>query len=226
MSLKILTRATWPDWVPYAAPFALFLILTTVEAQFVGIYPWLYTVKIVLVSALLLALRPSLAEARPQARGLGLAVALGIALLFAWIWIDHGTPHFAFLGGRVGYDPFREIGSATERAAFLGIRFFGLVIIVPIIEEMFYRGFLLRYVTDPDGWRRVPLGVFTPVALGLNALLFALSHPEWLAALLFALAMCSLLARTKNLFACITAHAVTNLLLGLYVIHFHQWQYW
>ena len=39
-------------------------------------------------------------------------------------------------------------------------------------------------------------------------------------------AMCLLLARTKSLWACIVAHAVTNLLLGLYVIHFHQWQYW
>ena len=60
----------------------------------------------------------------------------------------------------------------------------------------------------------------------MNGSLFALSHPEWLAALIFGLAMCGLLARTRSLFACIAAHAVTNLLLGLYVIHFHQWQYW
>ncbi len=226
MSPKTLTRATVPDWFPYTAPFVLFLILTSVEARFVGLYPWLYALKIVLVSGLLVFLRPSLGETRPQARGVGLALALGVVLVFAWVGIDRWTPHLAFLGGRVGYDPFREIHSVMGRAAFLAVRFFGLVVVVPIIEETFYRGFLLRFVTDPDHWRRVPLGTFTLSALTVNGIVFALSHPEWLAALVFAGAMCGLLARTKNLFACIVAHGVTNLLLGLYVIHFHQWQYW
>ena len=112
------------------------------------------------------------------------------------------------------------------RAAFLAVRFFGLVVIVPIIEETFYRGFLLRYVTDLDDFRRAQTGTFSLGALGINVALFAFSHPEWLAAAIFALAMCGLLARTKNLFACIVAHAVTNLLLGLYVIHYGAWQYW
>ena len=226
MTPKTLTRAALPDWLPYVAPFALFLILTSVEAQFVSLYPWLYALKLVLVGGLLWALRPALGEARPQARGLGPALLLGVVLVFAWVWVDHWTPHIKLLGGRVGYDPFREIGSRVGRAAFLAVRFFGLVVVVPIIEETFYRGFLLRYVIDPDGWRRVPLGMVTLPALAVNGILFACSHPEWLAALVFALAMCGLLARTKNLFACIVAHAVTNLLLGLYVLHFHQWQYW
>lgn len=226
MTPKTLARGATPVWLPYVVPFVLFLVLTTIEAQFVSVYPWMYTAKILLVGAALLCWRPSLAADQPQTRGLGLAALAGIVLTVAWFAIDRWTPHFSLLGGRVAFDPFRSIASPVGRDLFLAVRFVGLVVIVPLIEEPFYRGFLLRYVTDPDDWRRVPLGTFSLSSLAVNGVLFALSHPEWLAALVFGLAMCGLVARTKNLYACVTAHAVTNLLLGLYVIHFHQWQYW
>jgi len=60
----------------------------------------------------------------------------------------------------------------------------------------------------------------------VNVALFTLSHPEWLAAAIFALALCFLVRLTKNLFACILCHATTNLLLGIFVLHTGQWQYW
>lgn len=227
MSQKTPSAAAAPAWLPYVSPFVLFLVLTSVEGQFTRYYPWLYTAKIVLVGGLLLALgRRCLVEARPQPRGLGLALVSGFVLVFAWVLVDRWTPHLKLLGGRVAYNPFQEIADPAARAAFLGVRFFGLVVIVPIIEETFYRGFLLRYVSDLDDFQRVPLGTFTAGALAVNVVLFAFSHPEWLSAAIFGLAMCGLLARTKNLFACIVAHAVTNLLLGLYVIHAGAWQYW
>ena len=97
---------------------------------------------------------------------------------------------------------------------------------VPLIEELFYRGFLLRYVIDPDNFERAPVGKITAAALGVNVLLFTFSHPEWLVAAIFALAMCGLVARYKNLFVAIWAHGVTNLLLGIYVMYYQDWQYW
>ncbi len=227
MSQKTLAATVVPAWLPYVAPFVLFLVLTSVEGLSLRYYPLLYTVKIVLVGGLLLGLgRAYPREVRPQARGLTLAIVGGILLVFAWVLVDQHTPHLKLMGSRVAYNPFREIADPAARAAFLAVRFFGLVVIVPIIEETFYRGFLLRYVTDMDDFRRVPLGTFSLAALGINVALFTLSHPEWLAAAIFGLAMCGLVARTKNVFACIIAHAVTNLLLGLYVIHFGVWQYW
>ena len=228
MSQKTFLATGVPAWVPYVAPFVLFLVLTSVEGLLsTRLYPLLYTIKIALVGGLLLGLGGSKPpEARPQGRGLGAGVLAGIVLVFAWVLVDQHTPHLKWMGSRVAFDPFRQVSDSAVRTAFLVVRFFGLVVIVPIIEETFYRGFLLRYVTDPDDFRRVPVGVFSLGALAANVALFTLSHPEWLAAAIFALAMCGLLARTKNLFACIAAHAVTNLLLGLYVIHFHAWQYW
>ncbi len=222
-----MTLKSLPPWVPYAAPFALFLLLTTLESQLPQeAYPLAYTIKIVLVTLLLIVLRGAWPEARPGGGGWAAAAILGVALLFAWIVVDKHTPHFAFLGHREAYNPALAIPSRAGLIAFLGVRFFGLVVIVPIVEELFYRSFLLRFVTDMDDFQRVPLGTFSLLALGINVFVFALSHPEWLAAAIFALAMCLLLRWTKNLFACILAHGTTNLLLGIFVLHTGQWQYW
>jgi len=222
MSFKAL-----PPWLPYVAPFVLFLLLTTLEGHLpLSLFPLAYAVKIALVGALLIALRGYFPEARPGGGGWAAATALGLVLCLLWVWIDPHTPKLAFLGTRGAYNPSREIATPTGVLFFLIVRFLGLVVVVPIIEELFYRGFLLRFVTNVDDFRSVPVGTFSALALLANVGLFSLSHPEWLAAAIFALAMCLLLRWTKNLFACILAHGVTNLLLGVYILHTAQWQYW
>lgn len=222
-----MTLKSLPAWVPYTAPFLLFLALTTLESQLpLSVFPLAYAVKIALVGGLLIFLRGSFPEARPGGGGWAIATALGIILCLLWVWVDHYTPHFKFLGTRVGYNPSREIGTVAGLWFFLAVRFLGLVVVVPFAEELFYRGFLLRFVTDTDDFQRVPVGTFSAVALLFNVVLFAMSHPEWLAAGIFALAMCLLLRFTKNLFACVLSHGVTNLLLGVYILHTAQWQYW
>ena len=209
-----------PPWLPYVAPFALFLALTTLEGHLpLEVYPAAYAVKIALTVALLLFFARAYPEAKPGGAGWAVAAALGVVLVFAWILVDKHTPHFAFLGSRMGYNPSREISTRTGLIFFLLVRFFGLVVVVPVVEELFYRSFLLRFVSDPDDFRAVPQGTFSAVALLVNVAVFALSHPEWLAAALFALAMGLLLRGTRNLFACILAHGTTNLLLGVFVLH-------
>ena len=222
-----LPTQTLPAWLPYVAPFALFLLLTMLESHVpLPLFPWAYAVKVVLVGGLLLALRQNFPEARPGGNGWALATALGVVLCVLWVVIDKHTPHLAFLGTRTAYKPAVEIGTSAGVWAFLAVRFFGLVVIVPFAEELFYRGFLLRFVSDPDDFQRVPTGAFSAVALLVNVILFAVSHPEWLAAAVFALALCLLLRFTRNLFACVLAHAVTNLMLGVYIVQTGQWQYW
>lgn len=213
-------------WLPFVLPFAVYILLTGLDKTFEPVYPIYYTIKIAAVTALIAILWRFIPEARPNRNGLGLAAALGVVMTFVWVIGDHFTPHFAFMGNRIGYNPFQEIANPAARWVFIAVRFFGLVVIVPIIEEVFYRGFLLRFVTDIDDFRRVPIGRFTLAAFLFNVVFMASSHPEWLVAAIFSAAMCSLIARTRNLFACIVAHGVTNLLLGVYVVQFHQWQYW
>ncbi len=219
--------ASLPTWLPYVLPFGLFLLLTTIESHLpLPAYPVFYAVKIALVGGLLISLRGSFPEARPGGGGWAAATALGALLFFAWIFVDKHTPHFAFLGTRTGYDPARELSSPLAVLLFLAVRFLGLVVVVPFVEELFYRGFLLRFVTDMDDFQKVPTGTFSALALLVNVGVFALSHPEWLAAAIFALALCGLLRWTRNFFTCVLAHGVTNLLLGVYILHTAQWQYW
>ncbi len=215
-----------PSWLPYVAPLALFLILTTIEGQpsLAGHYPLVYFIK--MVGGLMLAFRRYYPEARPGGTGLALAAVLGVVLLFVWIYGDAYTKHFAFLGPRTGYDPLLHISNAHQRILFYVIRFAGLVVVVPFMEELFYRSFLLRFVTDPEDFQRAPIGKFSPMAIGVNVVLMALSHPEWLVAGVFSAAMCGLLWRTKNVFACVLAHGTTNLLLGVYILNTHDWHFW
>jgi CAAX prenyl protease-like protein len=219
--------AKMPAWVPYVLPFGLFLLLTQMESHLpLSAYPAFYAVKIALVGAVLIALRGAFPEARPGGNGWAWATALGVVLFFLWIFVDKHTPHFAFLGMRTAFNPAREMATPLEVFLFLVVRFVGLVAVAPIVEELFYRNFLLRFVTDMDDFRRVPPGTFSVAACLISSGVFALSHPEWLAALIFALALCGLLRWTGNFWTCILAHGVTNLLLGVYVLHTAQWQYW
>jgi hypothetical protein len=78
---------------------------------------------------------------------------------------------------------------------------------------------------NPD-FHKVPLGTFSWTSLGITVALFGVEHNQWLAGLVAGLLYTLLLYRTKLLFACILAHAVTNLLLGIYVLNTQQWQYW
>ena len=216
-----------PAWVPYVLPLGLFLLLTTVESHLpLSSYPVFYAVKIALVGGVLIALRGAFPEARPGGSGWAVATALGVVLFFAWIFVDTHTPHFAFLGTRTAFDPSREIATPPGRFWFLAVRFLGLVVVAPLVEELFYRNFLLRFVTDMDDFRKVRLGTFSVSACLISSGVFALSHPEWLAAAIFALALCGLLRYTQNFWTCILAHGVTNLLLGVYVLHTARWQYW
>ncbi|HEX5324178.1 MAG TPA: CAAX prenyl protease-related protein [Capsulimonadaceae bacterium] len=216
-----------PAWLPYTAPLIVFLLLTQVEGRFgENLYPLLYTVKIALVASLLIGWRKAFPETKPRSAGVAIAIPLGILLCAAWVFIDQHTPHFAFLGTRQAYDPFAEIKNPAELWPFLLVRFAGLVAVVPVMEELFWRSFLLRIIIRPDDFEKVPIGTWDPASFAAVVVVMALAHPEWLAAAVFSAAMNLLLYRTKNLFACILCHGATNLCLGLYVLYSHAWQYW
>ena len=101
----------------------------------------------------------------------------------------------------------------------------GLTLMVPLMEELFWRSFLIRIITKPE-WQEMNPWDFSWMAFGAVAGLFALAHPEWLAAVICAVLYGLLLRQTKSLFACFVAHAVTNGLLGIYVLSGGHWALW
>jgi CAAX prenyl protease-like protein len=213
-------------WLSYVAPMAAFMVITALEGSLPKQYVWVYIAKAILVTALLIAGRATWkAEIRPTLPMLLLGTVVGLICFAGWVTIDPLTPHFKFMGVRTAYNPFKEIADPTVRALFLAVRFYGLVLVVPVMEELFWRSFLLRWITDQD-FEKLPVGTFSWGAFAIVAAGFGLAHPEWLVAILFACAMALLLRQTRSLFACIVAHSVTNLALGIFVLTTGKWLYW
>jgi CAAX prenyl protease-like protein len=183
---------------------------------------WIYPAQTILCGTLLLWFRRCYEFHRPKSA----AFAFLIALAVFGIWI---APQYflTFAPRTVSFDPtLLENNSATYWSTIL-FRFLRLVIVVPLVEEIFWRSFLLRFVID-EHFERVPFGRFNWLSFGTVTVAFTFSHsrPDWLAAFV-AGALYNLVAyRTQSLASCVLAHAVTNLFLGLWIMQTQQWGFW
>jgi len=153
-----------------------------------------------------------------------LALASGVVVLGLWI----APQAFLGAGARVdGFDPtvFGE-GSALYWMT-VAARFARLVIIVPLVEEIFWRGFLMRYLIRED-FTSLPVGAFQWKSFAIVAVCFMLVHgmADWPAALICGVIYNFVAVRTGSLGACVLAHGVTNLGLGLYIMATRQWGFW
>lgn len=157
-------------------------------------------------------------------RGLGFGLVIGLAALAVWIspqWIFGMSPRTE------GFDPtFFEENTGLYWMTVV-TRFARLVVVVPLAEEIFWRGFLMRYLVN-EKWRTVPFGTYTRLSFFVVAVLFMFEHTleDWPAALVTGILYNLVAVRTKSLAACVIAHAVTNLGLGLYIMSTRQWGFW
>ncbi len=199
-------------------------------------YPIVYTMKVV-ATLIMIGFAVPVYRAVPW-RLHWAAVPVGVIGTVAWVGIAKvqlasralvgmGLADWVNMGARPGFNPLSAFDQSTgQLAAFLGIRFLGLVLVVPLIEEFFLRGFLMRFVVRSDWWD-VPLGQVTRLSAAIAAGYGVLTHPaEMLAAAIWFTGITILYARTRNLWDCVVAHAVTNLLLGVYVLVWHDWSLW
>jgi CAAX prenyl protease-like protein len=221
------------DFFPYLAPIFAYVGLSAVEGYLpqpgAGVgrtwYPLFYVTKLVIVVLLAWRYRSTWRDFRPAPAvgALLLAVIAGLFVWAIWIGLDGLYPIFPFLGARVGFNADRLAPAA--RWAFIAARMLGLALVVPLIEELFWRSFLMRWLINDD-FVRVPIGRVTPMAAAVTSALFAVVHPEWLPALLTGLLWAALLWRTGSLAACFVSHATANVALGIYVIVTGDWKFW
>ncbi|MEI8310678.1 MAG: CAAX prenyl protease-related protein [Verrucomicrobiota bacterium] len=152
------------------------------------------------------------------------ALAAGLAALGLWL-----APQFlSWTAPRTGgFDPTVFSDSPALYWLTVAARFARLVIIVPLVEEIFWRGFLMRYLIRED-FSKIPLGTYSRLSFFGVAGLFMLVHqmPDWPAAFLTGLIYNGLLVGTRSLGACVAAHAATNLGLGIYIMATRQWGFW
>jgi CAAX prenyl protease-like protein len=236
-------------WIPYVLPLAVFLLITAIEPSSTGgekstwlplephHYPLVYTGKIVAVIIALVLVWPVY---RKFPFGITpLAILVGLVGGAAWIGLcraDLEEEVFPMIGlggllgegERAGYNPLEALAeNPAWMYGFLAIRFVGLALLVPIIEEFFLRGFLMRFVTATD-WEKVPFGTASTMALFVGTAFPVVSHPlsEAFAVIVWFSLVTWLMLRTRNIWDCVFAHAITNLMLGIYVVSSGDWHLW
>ncbi len=218
-------KGSLPPWFFYAAPFVLFLLLTE-PGRFFPLYtPHFYIAKTILVGALLWFWRHHYVQDFSRKLLLPevlISVACGILVLVIWV-VPEG--HLFQLEQKHIFNPH---GLGESQAAFLllvSVRLLGATLVVPVMEELFWRSFLMRYLIDPD-FRKVPMGAFTWLSFTGVAILFGLEHNRIVVGVVAGVLYGLLLIWQKNLRAVILAHAVTNFGLGVYVILTGSWLFW
>jgi CAAX prenyl protease-like protein len=159
-------------------------------------------------------------------------VTLGAGVVVYLVWVHLDLP-WATLGPRAGYNPWQA--GASAGALLAAVRLFGAAVVVPLMEELFWRSFLLRFVitlfpeektnVTPE-FMSIPLGTFTPISFIVTVVLFGSEHSLWLAGMLAGALYSLLLYQTRRLWPCVLAHGATNLLLGVHVLVMQEWQWW
>jgi CAAX prenyl protease-like protein len=215
------------DDVAYILPMGIFLGITWAAAQWPGAFPLFYCLKTVLTAGALLLLWRQYTPVRWNHAWLGAIV--GVVGIVQWIgmqlllqkYVPFFRPH-----GEV-FNPFMYFQSTAERDAFIAIRMIGAVLVVPVMEELFWRDFLWRQILAPNDFKLAAVGEWSLGTFLIVAGAFATVHGNWWpTAIVWALLIGALLVYTKSLGACIIAHAVTNLLLAVYVLVYHDWSFW
>lgn len=223
MSVETGTPKTMPTTASHALPYLLFVALgAAAEYLPAEVAPWVDPLRAVAVAAALWVFhrRGRYAElsAPPACRGAtALALAAGLAVGLFWIPLTpDALPRF---GDRTVFDP--AAAGAGALPLLWAARLAGLVILVPLAEELFVRSLLPRWVdaSQPGAdWRTRPPGSFTALSAGISIAFFTATHPEWLAALLTAVLWTGLLWRTRRLRDAVLAHAVANAVLAAWVL--------
>jgi CAAX prenyl protease-like protein len=224
---KFFTRQLAAFTLPLAA-FLVLLALGSALRKIGGTFwldspeYWIYPAQTIFCGALLLWFWREY-EFGPPGQ---IVFSAALAVLVCSIWI--APQQFLRFPPRLeGFNPEIFSGQPAASWATIAFRFLRLVVIVPLVEEIFWRGFLLRYFVN-EKFHFVPFGTFSWLSFAVVTVGFGFAHAraDWIAALLAGALYNCVAYRTKSLASCVLAHAITNLLLGLWIMKTGQWGFW
>lgn len=221
----------WNEWrerypsLGYVAPFVCVLLLLKTPKPPVE---WEWPIQVFVVALVCVLTWPKDASLRP--RFWVTSIAVGVITLLLWIGPEVVYPKYRdfvlFSNGIVGHVGSSLRAESLKSNSVLFWRTVRASTVVPVAEELFWRAWLMRWLIDND-FQKIKLGTYAPLAFWVTALLFGSEHgPYWDVGLLTGAIYNGWMVRTKSLGDCVLVHAVTNLLMSLYVIQYGQWQYW
>lgn len=199
-------------------PFLALMAVSMLIAAFSSDVQWLYPLKV-------LVLAPVLFYYRQSYRALGWKLSwagplIGVLVFALWMALEPAVNH--------AETPLAR-GLAHLAQPFLGlwlsIRVIGSILIIPMVEELAFRGYLLRKLSR-SSFETVAAAQFTPLAIGVSSLAFGLAHGRWLAGTLAGLAFAAAYHRRGQLGDAVMAHVVANGLIAVAVLAFEQWGLW
>ena len=178
------------EMIRWVLPFAVYLTGTSAIAQLErAYYPFAYCGLVLIMMMLLWKQSRSLELLRPHGH-VALPILVGLVGIAAWTILSKLTidatlasylPSWLRPSSRQAFNPIKELDQAWMQYGFIFIRAIGLVAIVPIAEELFWRGFLMRWLVS-ENWEQLPIGKYTLSSFSVVVAMFTLAHPEWLAA--------------------------------------------
>jgi len=219
------TKST--NWA-YAAPFAAYLALLSIQSAWPLPVLADQLVRISVVGLVILIASRSVLDFR--VRYWALTAGAGVAIFALWVMPDMFFPDYRhsilFQNALTGKIESTLSSEARESTLVLALRVVRAVVIVPIAEELFWRGWLMRWLIRTDV-RKVPLGAYSATSFWIVALLFASEHgPYWDVGFAAGVVFNGLMLRTRSLGDLILSHAVANGCLCAYVLGTGKWDYW
>jgi CAAX prenyl protease-like protein len=215
--------------LPYVAPFATFMLLLGL-APYVPLDQRTFAVLrvLLLLGVLLLFSRQVISL---EVGHWITSISMGVGVFALWVAPDVLLPgwrgHWLFSNGLTGRIEGVLPQASQHDPLIIVLRCARAAILVPIIEELFWRAWLPRWLDRRDDFRAIRLGQYTRASFWLTALLFATEHGAmWDVGLAAGLLYNWLLQRTGKLGDVILAHAVTNACLSAYVLLQGRWEYW
>lgn len=226
------------DVVSHVAPFIAWLGLMMVLEMIGPAHAWKYAVRTGSCAALFVALRPWRYYSGPRWRDLPWGILVGVVVLGIWVLPEirgKGSP-FLLQTLYLNYGTF-PLGRAPEMLsssiyapetagwALALVRLTGSALVIAVIEEFFWRGFLYRWLIERR-FLRLPLSEWDGEAFLIMIVLFGVEHNRWLAGMAAGALYGLLMLRTRSIWSACIAHIVTNLLLGIYVLQTGSYGFW
>lgn len=215
--------------LPWVGPFAVFMVLLAAAPYMPIPQPWESVVRVSILSAVLVVVSGSVIRTF-RIRHAVSSVLLGLAVCAMWVAPDWFIPgwrsHWLFQNSITGTITNSIAPSDLADPLVVSLRMLRATLLVPILEELFWRGWLPRWIVNPD-WQRVEPGRYTTLAFLASAVLFAAEHgPYWEVGLACGLIYNWWYWKTKSLGDIVLVHAVTNGALSAFVFVTGKYEYW